>query len=122
MVEGTPGGPYSGFAADLLRVERNMRIRRASAHARVRSARRCTRGGGAGGSRCFALSHLPKPLPSPSRSLPLSLRDLPIGDGSQSLTALPYASLLIPCFSSRSLVLSPPSLSLGIVFPLAPMH
>ena len=29
MVEGTPGQPYSGYAADLLLVERNMRIRRA---------------------------------------------------------------------------------------------
>ena len=29
MVEGTPGQPYSGYAADLLVVERNMRIRRA---------------------------------------------------------------------------------------------
>ena len=29
MVEGTPGAPYSGFANDLLRVERNMRTRRA---------------------------------------------------------------------------------------------
>ncbi|KAL3892908.1 MAG: hypothetical protein SGPRY_014665, partial [Prymnesium sp.] len=29
MVEGTPARPYSGFASDLLRVEPNMRIRRA---------------------------------------------------------------------------------------------
>eukprot|EP00928_Gymnodinium_smaydae_P020646 TRINITY_DN17986_c0_g1_i1.p1 TRINITY_DN17986_c0_g1~~TRINITY_DN17986_c0_g1_i1.p1 ORF type:complete len:777 (-),score=166.32 TRINITY_DN17986_c0_g1_i1:33-2363(-) len=29
MVEGTPAGPYAGFAADLLRVEKNMRMRRA---------------------------------------------------------------------------------------------
>ena len=29
MVEGTPARPYSGFAADLMQVERNMRIRRA---------------------------------------------------------------------------------------------
>ena len=29
MVEGTPAHPYSGFASDLLAVERNMRIRRA---------------------------------------------------------------------------------------------
>ena len=29
MVEGTPRGPYSGYSLDLLRVERNMRLRRA---------------------------------------------------------------------------------------------
>lgn len=29
MVEGTPAQPYSGFASDLLSVERNMRMRRA---------------------------------------------------------------------------------------------
>ena len=28
MVEGTPSRPYGGYAADLLRVERNMRLRR----------------------------------------------------------------------------------------------
>ena len=29
MIEGTPARPYSGYAADLVQVERNMRIRRA---------------------------------------------------------------------------------------------
>uniref|UniRef100_A0A7S4B8C5 Glutamate--cysteine ligase n=1 Tax=Chrysotila carterae TaxID=13221 RepID=A0A7S4B8C5_CHRCT len=41
MVEGTPGGPYSGFAADLLRVERNMRIRRARLIAALRPGEIC---------------------------------------------------------------------------------
>ena len=36
MVEGTPATPYSGFAIDLLRVERNMRVRRARLNAALR--------------------------------------------------------------------------------------
>merc|ERR1719399_1150244 len=36
MVEGTPATPHSGFAIDLLRVERNMRVRRARLNAALR--------------------------------------------------------------------------------------
>ena len=41
MVEGTPEVPYAGFAADLLRVERNMKVRRARLLAALRPNEIC---------------------------------------------------------------------------------
>ena len=44
MVEGTPAGPYSGFANDLLRVESNMRVRRARLLAALQPCEICPTG------------------------------------------------------------------------------